>query len=330
LGKAYTYLRMKFGLLSLAALVMGGDVRSAFVDFVKTYNKQYTVDEFFNRFEIFKSNMAMAEAHNAKNLSWTLGVTQFADLSGDEFTKLYLGKVLQKPVEQPKRLRVMSPQGEKADPAFDWRTKGAISPVRNQGQCGSCWAMTVVAAVESACYILTHNLTMWSTQALMDCSGDCGNQGCNGGYIDESFTWLAKNPLPEDSCYPYTADSGSCKKTCPPIKWCKVTGFKDVPKGDEAAMLTAVNKQPLALAIEADQSSFQLYTGGVIDSSDCGKQLDHTSLLIGYGTDTGKQYWTLQNTWGTTWGEKGFLRMIRNKDECGIADMVSYPTVTKA
>jgi len=322
---------MKFVLLSLAALVMGGDVRSSFVDFAKTYDKQYTVNEFFYRFEIFKSNMALAEAHNAKNMSWTMGVTQFADLSGDEFAKQYLGKVLQKPASTlPKRTKVFSPQGENADPAFDWRSKGAISPVRNQGQCGSCWAMTVVAAVESACYILTHNLTMWSTQALMDCSSAAGNQGCNGGYIDQSFTWIEKHPLPEDACYPYTAESGtSCKKTCPPIKWCKVTGFEDVAKGDEAAMMVAVNKQPLALAIEADESAFQLYTGGVIDSPDCGKNLDHTALLIGYGTDAGKQYWTLQNTWGATWGEKGFVRLIRDKDECGIADMVSYPTVAK-
>jgi C1A family cysteine protease len=321
---------MKFGLLSLAALAMGSDVRSTFVNFVKTYNKEYTVDEFFNRFEIFKSNMAMADDHNAKNLSWKMGVTPFADLTGEEFSKIYLGKVLKNPVEGPKRTRVLAPHFEKADPAFDWRTKGAVTPVRNQGQCGSCWAMTTVSAIESACYILTHNLTAWSTQALMDCSGEAGNQGCNGGYIDQSFKWIEAHPLPEDSCYPYTAASGtSCKKTCPPIKWCKVTGFKDVPKGDEAAMMVAVNKQPLALALEAD-TSFQMYTSGVIDLPNCGKSLDHTCLLIGYGTDSGKQYWTLQNTWGAAWGEKGYVRVIRNKDECGIADMVSYPTVSKA
>jgi len=310
-------------------LALGADVQSSFVDFVKTYNKQYTVEEFFNRFEIFKTNMAIAEEHNAKQTSWTLGVTQFADLTGEEFSKQYLGKVLQNTVTLPKRTKIIAPQGE-VDPSFDWRTKGAIAPVRNQGQCGSCWAMTVVSAIESACYILTHNLTMQSTQALLDCSGAAGNQGCNGGFIDQSFTWIQSNPLPAEACYPYTAQSGSCSKKCPPIKWCKVTGVKDIPKGDEAAMMTAVNQQPLALAIEADQSAFQLYTSGVIDSKTCGNQLDHTILLIGYGTDAGKKYWTLQNTWGSSWGEKGFVRLVRDKNECGVADMVSYPTVSKA
>jgi C1A family cysteine protease len=317
---------MKFALISLAALVAGTDVKSSFVDFVKTYNKAYTVDEFFNRFEIFQSNMALAEEHNAKSTSWTMGVTQFADLTGEEFSKLYLGKVFRK--ERFENTQQFTPQRENDDPAFDWRSKGAVSPVRNQGQCGSCWAITVVAAVESACYILNHNLTQQSVQALMDCSGSIGNQGCNGGYVDESFKWLQSNFLPEDACYPYTAESGtSCKKTCPPIKKCKVTGFKDVAKGDEAAMMTALNKQPLAAVIEADQSAFQMYTGGVIDSPTCGKNLDHTALLIGYGTDSGKQYWTLQNSWGTTWGEQGYVRMVRNKDMCGLADMVSYPLV---
>jgi len=273
--------------------------------------------------------MAIVEAHNAKNASWTMGINQFADLTGEEFASEYMGRVLQKKSGAlPKKAQLIAPQGDNADPSFDWRTKGAVSPVRNQGQCGSCWAMTVVAAVESACYILTHNLTMQSTQDLMDCSSSAGNQGCNGGLIDESFAWLASNPLPEDACYPYTAESGtSCKKKCPPIKWCHVTGFKDVPK-DEAAMMTAVNQQPLALAVEAD-TSFQFYSAGVIDDAKCGKSLDHTLLLIGYGTDATKKYWTLQNTWGGSWGEKGYVRLVRDKDMCGVADMVSYPTVTK-
>jgi len=321
---------MRFVFLLSLGVVLGGDVQQLFVDFAKTYYKHYSTEEFFDRFEIFKANLDKIEAHNKQQLSWTLGVTQFADLTAEEFEKLYLGKVKRSPVVLPKRTQVIAPATTSAaDPAFDWRSKGAISPVRNQGQCGSCWAMTVVSAIESACYIVTHNLTALSTQALMDCSTAAGNQGCNGGYVDESFTWIAANPLPADACYPYTAQSGKCSHKCPPIKWCKVTGFKDITKGDEAAMMTAVNKQPLAVAIEADQSSFQFYTGGVIDDAKCGKSLDHTLLLIGYGTDSGKQYWTLQNTWGDTFGEKGYVRLIRNKDECGVADMVSYPTVEK-
>jgi len=311
-------------------VVLGGDVESMFVDFVKTYDKQYATEEFFARFNIFKTNLDKIEAHNKKQLSWTLGITQFADLTAEEFASLYLGKVKSEGKREGTP-RVFTPASAQvgADPAFDWRTKGAISPVRNQGQCGSCYAMTVVSAIEAACYIVTHNLTQLSTQALMDCSSSCGNQGCNGGFLDNSFQWLVKNPLPAESCYPYQAASGTCKKTCPPIKWCKVTGFKDIKAGDEEAMLNATSKQPLALAIEADQSSFQFYNSGVIDDASCGKSLDHTLLLIGYGTESGKQYWTLQNTWGTSWGEKGYLRLARNKDMCGIADLVSYPTVQK-
>jgi len=185
LGKAYTYLRMKF--LCLFALAVGAvDLQTSFVDFLKAYHKVYTTEEVAQRFEIFKDNIARIEAHNQKNLSWTLGVNQFADLTAEEFEKQYMGKVktIVKPTKESElkaRMLMAAPRHFQADPALDWRTKGAVSPVRNQGQCGSCWAMTVVSAIESACYILFHNLTQLSTQALMDCSSSAGKRGVQRG-----------------------------------------------------------------------------------------------------------------------------------------------------
>ena len=154
-----------------------------------------------------------------------------------------------------------------------------------------------------------------------------------GGLMDNAFEWILKNGIATEDAYPYTSGTGaggSCNTVKSKQAVVTLTGFTDVPANDETALLAAVAKQPVSVAIEADKSAFQLYKSGVLDSASCGKQLDHGVLAVGYGTDGGKDYWKVKNSWGATWGEQGFIRMIRGKNMCGIASQASYPTGAKA
>jgi len=276
----------------------------------------------FSKYAVFKANRELIEAHNLKNLPWRMAINEFADMTPEEFRKTRLGNVLDKPKAQIASSRLSAPV--KADPSLDWRDKGAVSPVRDQGQCGACWAFSVVGAIESACFIATHHLEELSIQMVIDCTTDIGNEGCNGGFMDRTFNWTEKHPLCAESSYPWTERSGKCH-SCPPVPGCKVIGFTEIPEGDDKALMEALNKQPIAVAVDA--SSWSFYSGGVFDGKCDSKQVDHTALLIGYGTDSGKQYWTLQNSWGASWGEKGYIRLIRKPDECGISEMAMYPNV---
>jgi len=167
-------------------------------------------------------------------------------------------------------------------------------------------------------------LTSLSEQELVDCGGVYGNLGCNGGLMDRAFRYIEANGLCTEAAYPYKAKDGTCQKSsCTAAPYTHITGYVDVAH-TEPALGTASDIEPISVAIEADQSGFQLYKSGVFDGV-CGKTLDHGVTLVGYGTDTGKDYWKVKNSWGTSWGEGGYIRMIRNKDECGIADEPSYP-----
>jgi C1A family cysteine protease len=198
--------------------------------------------------------------------------------------------------------------------SLDWVEKGAVTPVKDQQQCGSCWAFSTVGAIEGAYFINYIYLTQFSEQNLVSCDNAAHggtDNGCNGGLMDNAFTWIEKNGLCTEEDYPYTSGggkSGTCKKTCKPVV--TVTGFTDV--AGESGMIPALNKGPVSIGIEADKSAFQLYKGGVLDNAACGKQLDHGVLAVGYGTDDGsaKDYYKVKNSWGGSWGEEGYIRMV--------------------
>ena len=222
------------------------------------------------------------------------------------------------------------------DDSVDWTTKGAVTPVKNQAQCGSCWAFSATGALEGAIFLQDGVLESLSEQELVSC--DKVDSGCNGGAMDNAFTFAKKNGLALESQYPYTSgtgNTGTCQtaKESPAAPHSKVASFTDVTPNSEAALKAAVAKQPISVAIEADKQAFQFYTSGIIKATaGCGTNLDHGVLAVGYGTDAGTLYWKVKNSWGTTWGDKGFVRLERtesssSKGTCGIAMDASYPTV---
>merc|ERR1711972_482614 len=214
--------------------------------------------------------------------------------------------------------------------SVDWTTKGAVTPVKNQGQCGSCWSFSTTGALEGAWEIATGKLVSLSEQQFVDC--DKVDSGCSGGLMDNAFQYAEKNAICTEESYSYTGRGGTCKASSCTVGIPNggVTGFKDVAKNDMQALMEAVTQQPVSIAIEADKSSFQLYRSGIL-SSLCGTSLDHGVLLVGYGSDSGKDYWKVKNSWGTTYGENGYVRLLRGKGgsgECGLLSQPSYPVVS--
>jgi C1A family cysteine protease len=296
-------------------------------DFAKTYA---TTEAEASAKAAFIDNDAIILEHNAKKLSYWLGHNPFSDLTLAEFTATYVGKFSENPTLNRERNFDYSLLKVKvaANSSLDWSTKGAVTPVKNQAQCGSCWAFSTTGSIEGAYQIAGNPLTSLSEQELVSCDNSAHggtDNGCNGGLMDNAFKWIEKNGICLEADYPYTSGSGSsgtCKTSCKKVV--TVTGLTDVP--GEAGMLAALAIGPVSVAIEADKSAFQLYKGGVLDNAACGKQLDHGVLAMGYGTDSGKDYYKVKNSWGAAWGEAGYIRMVQGKDQCGIADAASYPT----
>jgi cathepsin L len=300
-----------------------------FTQWVKQYEKQYATEEFFTKFDTFRGNLKKVMQHNAADKGWTMAMNEFGDLTQDEFKAKFMG------YREAKNSFIRSmnaPDFSNAAPnadAVDWRAKGAVTPVKNQGQCGSCWAFSTIGGVEGAHFLAGNALQQFSEQQLVDCAASFGNNGCNGGLMDNGFEYLlSEKKLCKENDYPYTAQTGTCNMCSSPLDN-PITGYKDVKSGDEDALMTASNVAPLSIAIEADQSAFQFYSGGVMDG-ECGTQLDHGVLLVGYGTDSGKDYWIVKNSWGAQWGEQGYIRLIRGRNQCGLANAASYPQASKS
>merc|ERR1712072_259828 len=315
-------------------------------DFEKSYS---SAEEHAARFLTFKDNLDFITSHNARaeEHGYTVGVNQFADMTSAEFKKVML--TYQAHRKQANTVKVFDETDTPA--SIDWTTEGAVTPVKNQGQCGSCWAFSTTGSTEGAYQISTGKLLSFSEQELVDCAGSYGNQGCNGGLMDNGFKYLESKGDALESTYSYTGKSGSCsssKSSNPALAAGKVTSFNDVTSDSVQQMEAAVSKGPVSVAIEADQSGFQFYKSGVFSGA-CGTNLDHGVLVVGYGTDSGKDYWKIKNSWGTTWGDQGYIRLARGtknststngrkllggggggKDgECGLLKQPSYPSVTK-
>jgi len=284
---------------------------------------------YVKKMETYIANDVFIRHHNAhSNTSFTLGHNEFSHLTFAEFATMkkgfqmpegYLEKRLQKTQANA------SIAAEDAPASVDWVEKGGVTAVKNQGQCGSCWAFSTTGAVEGAAFVSGGRLPSLSEQELVDCDHN-GDHGCNGGLMDHAFRWIQEQGgICSESAYDYHGAVEECHE-CKRVV--KVTGFKDVAANNEAALKIAVAKQPVSVAIEADQREFQFYKSGVFDKQ-CGTQLDHGVLAVGYGVEDDKKFWKVKNSWGSAWGENGYIRLARDlgpaAGQCGIAMVPSYP-----
>jgi len=313
-------------LLVAVAFATREDVyQDAFINWMVKFQKSYAPEEFFYKYSVFKTNFDFVAAHNSGNTTWEVELNKFADLTSAEFKIMYTGYQPELRRESRKPTLHSLRVGAYPSGSLDWTTKNAVTGVKDQGQCGSCWAFSATGSTEGAIALKYGHLTSLSEQELVDCAGSYGNAGCNGGLMDSAFKYEQANGLCTEASYPYTGKNGVCLKTsCTASANTKITGYKDVTH-TENALGAAADTGPVSVAIEADQSGFQLYKSGVFCGT-CGTSLDHGVLVVGYGDEGTTAYWKVKNSWGASWGESGYIRMCRNADKCGIANEPSYPT----
>lgn len=315
----------------LNTLLTEEDDWKQFSVFQERFSKRYeSFEETESRFNIFRSNLRNIILHNLDyTQNFTMGINQFTDLTPQEFKDRYVGGLRSEVGSYG--CKSFSSGASGAPLSIDWRQNGAVTSVKDQGQCGSCWTFSATGAVEGAWAIAKGQLVDLAEQELVDCATGIsyGSHGCNGGQMEGAFKFIIENGQCALSAYPYTAKDGSCQK-CSAVA--HISSCSDVKPNDQISLKAAVAQQPVAIAIEADTRYFQSYSGGILTSSSCGTSLDHGVLIVGYGTENGQDYWTVKNSWGTSWGDKGYVKIARSSstnDEgiCGIAKQPSFPTV---
>ena len=333
---------MKFiSLLSLLSVVSGNILSNLFEKWALEYN--YNVyDNYAILFEKWVSNHKFIEETNAKNLTYTLGHNQFSAMDLHDF-RAYLGY---NSIEQndEKLFFENSQYGLRGSllESVNWVERGGVTPVKDQGKCGSCWSFSTTGALEGAYFVKNGVLFSFSEQQLVSCDNFKNienrghDHGCSGGLMDNAFGWIEKNNgLCSEIEYPYVSGEGVvpvCSYECDEVKGSKIVNFVDVKPSDDTAMMTAISKQPVSIAIEADQREFQLYKSGIF-TGDCGTKLDHGVLVVGYGSENGNDYYLVKNSWSESWGDVGYIKLGRGPNynngdgQCGILLQGSYPVL---
>jgi len=318
-------------LISLLKYSLSYELNNRFNSWSQTHNVSFANNEhYMNTFNVWYDNDKYINYYNNLESGSLLAHNQFSGMNPDEFRGL-LGKYKQ--VGYGSFII-----GGEVETSVNWVEKGGVTHVKDQGQCGSCWSFSTTGALEGAYFAKTGYLVSFSEQQLVDCDkygNDGSDNGCNGGLMDNAFSWISNNHgLCTEYDYPYvsgtTKNRGECKKGCIKVEGSAVTKYVDVPASNDVQMMLALMKQPVSVAIQADERAFQLYSSGVLKGS-CGTGLDHGVLAVGYGSDANGDYYLVKNSWGESWGEKGYIRLGRGNEynngdgQCGILLQASYP-----
>jgi len=305
-----------FSLCVLVCAYSENQWKVMFRDFGEQFGRSYSPDEFQTRFEIFKDNKKYIDNVNAENRGYTLAINDFGDMTHDEYKSFLLKPRIPKKQEN----LFVAPEDVGYPANWDWREYNAVTPIKDQGSCGSCWSFGSIASVEGCWEIKTGNLISLSEQQLVDCSTQ--NYGCDGGWGDVALDYVkSAGGVEPGSAYPYTGRDGTCKFSKSKVV-ATINGYYTVKRGSESDLQASVAIAPNAVAIDASTRAFSYYSGGIFYDASCKSNLlDHEVATVGWGVNTsGQEYWIVKNSWGTSWGDKGYLYMSRNRNNnCGIA-----------
>lgn len=297
--------------------------------FFQEHGKQYEDDDTeIRRYSIWKDNLVTIAKHNmdAEKHGYTLGMNEFGDLTTEEFIEMYNGFTM----TFNSTMKVRYDPLFKADENVDWRDKGAVTAVKNQGQCGSCWSFSATGSLEGQHFLKTNQLVSLSEQNLIDCSTSYGNKGCKGGLMDSAFKYIIHNGgIDTEESYPYQAHNERCRFQSSSVG-ATMSNYRDIEHGDVTGLTSAIGSiGPISVAMDASLSSFHMYRAGVYSDRRCSsRKLDHGVLAVGYGTYEGKPYFLVKNSWGPSWGDEGYFKIERDETNmCGLATQASYPIV---
>jgi len=309
-----------------------------FIKFIRDHKRKYKDSVEFNyRFGVFKENVKRINRLNADYKGVTFKINKFGDLTKEEFKERYLTQAPIRNLNWPIAKEVPSEVINNLPTSFDWRTKGAVTDVKDQGSCGSCWAFSATGNIEGQWFLSGHKLMSLSEQNLVDCDHECTtfedqqscDSGCDGGLQPNAYTYVIKNKgIDSEDAYPYQGVDGTCNFTSSNIG-AKISNFTMISSDEDQMAAYLVQNGPIAIAANAEE--WQFYFGGVFYIP-CATSLDHGILIVGYGVETDifdqtMPFWIVKNSWGESWGESGYIRIERGAGKCGLNQYVSSSIV---
>jgi C1A family cysteine protease len=289
------------------------EVRTLYQNWKAKHRLSFNLEEDASRLRIFYNNFKFVQKHNANlNNTYTVGLNKFAALSLEEFLHLYTG--VNAPKTSKKNIAPELLSVKDLPESVNWTDAGYVTPIKDQGKCGSCWAFSAIGALEATWKNYTKKLVSLSEQQLVDCSTKQGNRGCSGGWMDWAFDYVQDNAIETTESYPYTGNDGFCNDDWS-LGVFRIDGYKYVKHNDSQQLMAAVAQIPTSASV-AVGTGFQLYTGGIITQDACVDMVNHGILVAGYGHDNklNEDYWLIKNSWGADWGEAGYIRLKKTLD----------------